>query len=111
VLQERSDPKPEEQKSGKTFVVVSGFPRSGTSLMMQMLRGGGMPISSDELRAADPDNPTGYLEWEAVKRIEKEPELLDDERVRDHAFKCISMLLPKLPTKHNYKLIFHDPAN
>ena len=36
----------------------------------------------------------------------KEPELLDDERVRDHAFKCISMLLPKLPTKHNYKVIF-----
>ena len=42
--------------------IVSGLPRSGTSLMMQMLAAGGMPIMSDEIRAPDTHNPRGYLE-------------------------------------------------
>ena len=43
LLKERPDPKPEDEKSGKTFVLVSGLPRSGTSLMMQLLEAGGLP--------------------------------------------------------------------
>jgi predicted AlkP superfamily phosphohydrolase/phosphomutase/tetratricopeptide (TPR) repeat protein len=106
LLKERPDPKPEEEKSGKTFVLVSGLPRSGTSLMMQLLEAGGMPVMTDKQRGADVDNPRGYYEWEAIKQIAKKPELLDDESVADRAIKCISMLLPAMPVKHQYKVIF-----
>jgi LPS sulfotransferase NodH len=106
LLEERPDPKPEEESSGKTFVLVSGLPRSGTSLMMQILEAGGLSPMTDRQREADVDNPRGYYEWEAIKQIAKKPELLDDEAVQGHAIKCISMLLPSLPTKHQYKVIF-----
>ena len=106
LLRERPDPKPEEEKSGKTFVIVSGLPRSGTSLMMQMLEAGGLPPMTDRQRAADVDNPRGYYEWEAIKQIGKKPELLDQEDLNGCAIKCISMLLPRMPLKHNYKVIF-----
>jgi tetratricopeptide (TPR) repeat protein len=106
LMKERPDPKAEEEKSGKTFVIVSGLPRSGTSLMMQMLEAGGLPPMTDKIRAADVDNPRGYYEWEAIKQIAKKPELLDDESIQGKAIKCISMLLPLLPTKHQYKVIF-----
>ncbi|MGH7983807.1 MAG: alkaline phosphatase family protein [Candidatus Udaeobacter sp.] len=107
LLKERPDPKPADQtSSGKTFVLVSGLPRSGTSLMMQLLEAGGMPPMTDGKRAADADNPRGYYEWEAIKQIGKNKELLDDQTVEGHAIKCVSMLLPSLPTKHQYKVIF-----
>ncbi len=106
LLRERPDPKAEEPKSGKTFVLVSGLPRSGTSLMMQLLATGGLPVMTDGERAADIDNPRGYYEWEAIKRIAKEPELLDDDALNGRAIKCISMLLPQMPAKHSYKVIF-----
>jgi predicted AlkP superfamily phosphohydrolase/phosphomutase/tetratricopeptide (TPR) repeat protein len=106
LLKERPDPKPEEEKSGKTFVIVSGLPRSGTSLMMQMLEAGGLAAMTDHERKADIDNPLGYYEWEPIKQIGKKPELLDAEAVEGKAIKCISMLLPALPAKHQYKVIF-----
>ena len=106
LLKERPDPKPDEKKSGKVFVLVSGLPRSGTSLMMQMLAAGGMKILTDEERTADVDNPKGYYEWEPIKQIGKKPELLDEEGLDGRAIKCISMLLQKMPLKHNYKVIF-----
>ena len=55
------------------ITIVSGLPRSGTSLMMQMLAAGGMPILSDGERQADADNPRGYLEWERIKQFPKDP--------------------------------------
>jgi predicted AlkP superfamily phosphohydrolase/phosphomutase/tetratricopeptide (TPR) repeat protein len=106
LLKERPDPKPEEEKSGKTFVLVSGLPRSGTSLMMQMLEAGGIEPMTDRERVADVDNPKGYYEWEAIKQIGKHPELLDDEAINGRAIKCVSMLLPRMPAKHDYKVIF-----
>lgn len=106
LLKERPDPKPETEKSGKTFVLVSGLPRSGTSLMMQLLEAGGMPVMTDAQRGADIDNPRGYYEWEAIKQIGKQPELLDGAAVEGRAIKCISMLLPAMPAKHQYKVIF-----
>jgi predicted AlkP superfamily phosphohydrolase/phosphomutase/tetratricopeptide (TPR) repeat protein len=110
LLKERPDPKPEGERSGKTFVLVSGLPRSGTSLMMQMLQAAGMPVMTDNKRGRDTDNPRGYYEWEAIKQIGKQPELLDDEAVNGKAIKCVSMLLPRMPAKHDYKLIFmHRP--
>jgi predicted AlkP superfamily phosphohydrolase/phosphomutase/tetratricopeptide (TPR) repeat protein len=106
LLKERPDPRAEEEESGKTFVIVSGLPRSGTSLMMQLLEAGGLPAMTDPERKADIDNPRGYYEWQSIKQIAKKPELLDDEAVEGKAIKCISMLLPALPTKHHYKVIF-----
>ena len=106
LLKERPDPKPEEERSGKTFVLVSGLPRSGTSLMMQLLEAGGLLAMTDKERVADIDNPRGYYEWEAIKQIGKKPELLDDEGVEGRAIKCISMLLPQMPARHQYKVIF-----
>ncbi len=92
--------------SGRRFTLVSGLPRSGTSLMMQMLAAGGLPAHTDALRTADEDNPEGYLEWEAVKRIAREPELLDEPGLEHRAIKVISALLPALPRHHRYGVIF-----
>ncbi len=55
------------------ITVVSGLPRSGTSLMMQMFVAGGMPKLSDGERQADTDNPRGYLEWERIKQLPNDP--------------------------------------
>jgi len=117
VLTESERPKPEIRRpskagqhtpgsSGKEFMIVSGLPRSGTSLMMQMLRAGGLPPMTDQQRAADEDNPEGYFEWEAVKKLGSQPHLI--ERAEGKATKVISMLLGKLPPIHRYKVIFMD---
>jgi tetratricopeptide (TPR) repeat protein len=88
------------------FVVVSGLPRSGTSLMMQMLAAGGLPAMTDGRRSADPDNPEGYYEWEAIRQVGARPEILQEAAGK--AIKVISMLLPALPARHRYKAIFMD---
>ena len=86
------------------FILVSGLPRSGTSLMMQMLHAAGVPVQTDGERAADADNTEGYFEWEAIKTLPKNPRILDGARGR--AIKVISLLLPALPRQHRYKIIF-----
>jgi len=86
------------------FILVSGLPRSGTSLMMQILRAAGVPLQTDGQRGADADNPEGYFEWEAIKTLPKNPHVLDEARGR--AFKVISLLLPALPRQLRYKIIF-----
>ncbi|QEG20838.1 alkaline phosphatase family protein [Mariniblastus fucicola] len=106
LLKERPSPNDPVEESGKTFVLVSGLPRSGTSLMMQMLVAGGMEPISDGEREADTDNPKGYFEWEAIKQIGEKPELLDDDAHAGKVLKTISMLLDKMPRKHRYKVIF-----
>ena len=57
---------------GKSIVIVSGLPRSGTSMLMKMLAAGGLEIVTDNLRKADPDNPKGYYEYEKVKHLQKD---------------------------------------
>ena len=86
------------------ITVVSGLPRSGTSMMMQMLVAGGMPAVSDGLRTADADNPRGYLELEAVKKLKTDSAWLAG--ARGHAVKVISMLLYELPADYEYRVIF-----
>jgi hypothetical protein len=86
------------------ITIVSGLPRSGTSLMMQMLAAGGMPILSDGERQADADNPRGYLEWERIKQLPKDPACIDEAEGK--AVKVISRLLPSLPYGHEYRIIF-----
>ena len=88
------------------FVVVSGLPRSGTSLMMQMLEAGGLAVMTDGERRRDEDNPEGYYEWEEIKRVGAEPDIM--RRAEGKAIKVISMLLPSLPMEHHYKIIFMD---
>ena len=87
-----------------TFTVVSGLPRSGTSLMMQMLNAGGLEVMTDHQRAADPDNPEGYYEWEEIKRVGEQPEVLT--RVDGKPVKIVSALIPSLPSLHRYRVIF-----
>lgn len=84
--------------------VVSGLPRSGTSLAMQMLDAGGLPVLSDGLRIADLDNPRGYYEWERIKDLAREPRILAQAEGR--AVKVISSLLFALPQDYDYRLIF-----
>src|SRR6266850_5806383 len=86
------------------ITIISGLPRSGTSLMMQMLAAGGMPILSDGERRADVDNPRGYLEWERIKQLPKDPSCIAEAEGR--AVKVISQLLLSLPAQHQYRVIF-----
>ena len=86
------------------ITIVSGLPRSGTSLMMQMLAAGGMPILSDGERQADVDNPRGYLEWERIKQLPKDPACITEAEGK--AVKVISLLLLSLPEGHEYRVIF-----
>jgi hypothetical protein len=86
------------------IVVVSGLPRSGTSLMMQMLDRGGIPALTDEIRAADPDNPRGYYEFEQVKQIKKDASWLP--AARGKVVKMVSSLLYDLPASERYGVVF-----
>jgi len=84
--------------------VVSGLPRSGTSLMMQMLQAGGLSLLTDERRAADKHNPRGYFEYEAVKNSRVDVSWL--EQARGRAVKVIHLLLRHLPADRPYRVIF-----
>jgi hypothetical protein len=99
-------PTPTRSPGTAPITVVSGLPRSGTSLLMQMLRAGGIEPLTDGARAADADNPRGYLELEAVKRIREDPRFLADAGGR--AVKVIAQLLPFLPrgAAFVYRVIF-----
>ncbi len=85
------------------ITVVSGLPRSGTSLMMQMLAAGGMPLLTDGIRAADEDNPKGYFEFEPVKRTRSDTSWLLQAEGR--AVKIIYALLRDLPATHEYRVV------
>ncbi len=91
---------------GEPIVIVSGLPRSGTSMMMRMLDGGGMAIMTDQLRTADLDNPKGYYEYERVKELEKETDKSYLKEGRGKALKVISWLLKDLPDDNRYRIVF-----
>jgi hypothetical protein len=91
---------------GPEVVIVSGLPRSGTSMMMKMLEAGGVPIMTDGLRAADEDNPRGYFEVERVKDLEKEADKRWIRDARGKALKVISFLLKELPEDCAYRVVF-----
>jgi len=82
-------------KMDRSIVIVSGLPRSGTSMMMQMLAAGGIPPMTDGVRAADEDNPRGYLEYEKAKQIRKDSAWLPDARGK--AMKVVAQLIAYLP--------------
>lgn len=87
-----------------SIVIVSGLPRSGTSMMMKMLEAGGIGVIIDNIRKADEDNPKGYYEFEDVKKIKEDVSWL--RGAQGKAVKMVSMLLYELPVQYNYKVIF-----
>ena len=86
------------------ITIVSGLPRSGTSLMMQMIKEGGIPVLTDDLRQPDQNNPRGYLEYEKVKALKKDNTWLPEAEGK--AVKVISHLIYELPTDLHYKVVF-----
>jgi hypothetical protein len=91
---------------GRPIVVVSGLPRSGTSMMMRMLEQGGMPILSDGVRTADESNPRGYFEFTPVKELGTSRDVGWLADARGKAVKVVSSLLEHLPGHYNYRVIF-----
>lgn len=88
----------------KFITIVSGLPRSGTSLMMRMLEAGGIPILTDRQRQADSDNPRGYYEFEPVKQLAKDASWIP--YAVGKAVKIIYVFLYHLPPTQKYKVIF-----
>jgi hypothetical protein len=95
------------QAKKKPVIIVSGLPRSGTSMMMKILAEAGVPIVTDELRTADPDNPNGYYELETVKQMSAGNVSWLAE-AGGQAVKVISSLLEYLPPQYSYKIIFME---
>ena len=91
---------------GKPIVVVSGLPRSGTSMTMKMLSEGGLELVTDGIRTADDSNPEGYYELEKVKELGKTTDLSWLHDARGKAIKVISHLLRFMPQTLNYRVIF-----
>lgn len=91
---------------GKPVIVVSGLPRSGTSMAMKMLQAGGLELVVDEVREADIDNPKGYFEDERVKDLAEATDLSWLKEARGKVIKVVSSLLNYLPTGNMYKVVF-----
>lgn len=93
-------------KYGEPIVVVSGLPRSGTSMAMKMLQAGGVPLLTDSVRPADESNPRGYFEFERVKALEQHADVSWLPEARGKAVKIISFLLTWLPEVYDYRVVF-----
>ncbi|MBM4196677.1 MAG: sulfotransferase [Gammaproteobacteria bacterium] len=91
---------------GEPVIIVSGLPRSGTSMLMNMLQAGGMPLLVDGERAADTDNPRGYFELERVKSLGEQADRSWLREARGRAVKVISHLLKELPPDNHYRVLF-----
>ncbi len=88
----------------ETINVVSGLPRSGTSMIMKILEAGGLKPLTDNIRTADEDNPKGYYEFERVKKLPDDTAWLKDAKGK--VVKILAELVTYLPNDHNYKIIF-----
>ncbi len=95
-------------KKKDQIIIVSGLPRSGTSMMMRMMEEGGIEILTDNIRTADDDNLEGYYEFEKVKELKENVSWLKDAQGK--AVKIISELLFDLPLQYEYKIIFMKRA-
>ena len=93
-----------DEMDSEMITIVSGIPRSGTSMMMQMLSAGGMAALTDGVRVPDANNPRGYFEWTPIKSLAKNPDII--AAAEGKVVKVISWLLKNLSTQHNYRIIF-----
>jgi len=91
---------------GKPIIVVSGLPRSGTSMVMNMLDGGGVPVLTDGIRSSDDSNPRGYFEYEPVRELGQDADRSWVLLARGKAVKIISFLLTWLPETYDYRVVF-----
>jgi len=97
--------KKNSRQEDEEIILVSGLPRSGTSMMMRMLEAGGKPVVTDNIRTADESNLKGYYEFERVKKLrEGDTQWLKDARGK--AVKVISAHLEYLPADYQYRVIF-----
>jgi hypothetical protein len=96
-----------KKSSDKPIIIVSGLPRSGTSMMMKMLTEGGLQAVTDEIRRADDDNPNGYFELETVKSL-PDGNFTWLKKADGKVIKVISTLLEYLPSDYTYKVIFME---
>jgi hypothetical protein len=94
-----------QPENPRIITIVSGLPRSGTSMMMKMIEAGGIPPLTDAIRAADVDNPKGYYEFERVKQMDK-GDVAWVADAADKSVKVISALLKHLPPGYEYRVIF-----
>ena len=102
-----ADTGPTEPAADAAIVtVVTGLPRSGTSLLMQLLHAGGYPLLTDGRRVPDAHNPRGYHEFDSVKRLPRDASWLAQARGR--AVKVISPLVPHLPPTERYRFLHID---
>ena len=90
--------------TNQLITVVSGLPRSGTSMLMQMLDAAGYPCLTDGVRQADADNPRGYFEYDKVKRLRRDCSWMPEAKGK--AIKIIAQLIPFLPFQFSYRVIF-----
>ncbi len=84
-------------------MMVSGLPRSGTSMMMQMIVAGGVPALTDEKRPCDEDNPRGYFEFEPAKRTRDDASWL--QHAPGRVVKLVHLLLLSLPAGYTYRVV------
>lgn len=101
-----SKPQEAQRPVDNPVIVVSGLPRSGTSMMMKILEAGGLEILTDNERTADEDNPKGYYEFEVVKELPGNANATWLVGAGGKVVKIISFLLQHLPTNYQYKVIF-----
>jgi hypothetical protein len=88
-----------------SVILVSGLPRSGSSMMMRMLEAGGVPILTDGIRKPDEDNPNGYYEFERAKRLDHDLSWVFD--ARGMAVKLLySPVFYNLPSTVCYQVVF-----
>ncbi len=92
------------QTDNDFVTIVSGLPRSGTSMMMKMIEAGGMPALVDNIRKADEDNPKGYFEFEPVKKTKQDPSWL--RQASGKVVKMVHLLLLDLPPDYQYRVVF-----
>ncbi len=93
-------------KYGRPVVIVSGLPRSGTSMAMKMLEAGGLELVVDDARTADEDNPKGYFEDERVMDLATATDTSWLRSARGRVIKVVSSLLNHLPADNDYKIVF-----
>ena len=90
----------------RSITIVSGMPRSGTSMMMQMLEAAGLTVVTDRRRVPDDDNPNGYFELDAVKRLRTDASFLAEAIGK--VVKVVAPLLPSLPPRFDYRIVFME---
>lgn len=92
-----------DKNSAPFLVIVSGLPRSGTSMMMKMLESGGVPVLADDLRQADIDNVNGYYEFQPALKVKNDTSWLADANHK--AVKMVYQLLYDLPDGFEYRVL------